>query len=260
MPDEGVAIHLLPHREPVEAADVAGLAVLLDEVELARRFHFDRDRHAFVLAHAFLRRILSRYEPVAPESWRFQRGPWGKPEIAGQTPRRLCFNLSHTRGCIVCAVTRGRDVGIDVERMDAIADELSLAARCFSPPDVVMLEALRGAVRTRRFYELWTLREAYVKARGQGLSMPLDRIAFTFEMDGDRGDEGSPRMAPIATGQLRPVGQTVRCAWVGAAPPAPDDETSDWRFERFVPTTEHQVALAVRGRDFALRATVEKSV
>jgi 4'-phosphopantetheinyl transferase len=249
--EKEVAVHLLPHREPVEEADITGLAHLLDEDERSRRFHFERDRHAFVLAHAFLRRILSCYRPVLPASWRFQRGTWGKPEIAGQPERPLQFSLSHTKGCIACAVTRGQEVGIDVERTGTVPDELAFATRFFSPPDAAMLASLHGEVRTRRFYELWTLREAYAKARGLGLSMPLDRVAFTFD------DPTAPRIAPLGTGQCPPVEGTVHCAWLGANP-GPDDETSDWRFERFLPTTQHQVALAVRGRAMAVRATVEK--
>jgi 4'-phosphopantetheinyl transferase len=215
----GVAVHVLAHREPVEAEDVAQLARYLDNDEHARRFCFQGDRNAFVLAHAFLRRVLSRYARVAPESWLFVRGPWGKPRIAPQFETSLSFNLSHTKGCIVCAVTSGREVGIDVERVDSTVDLMALAERFFAPVEVASMAALPGEQQSRRFYQLWTLKEAYLKARGLGLSLPVDRIAFTV-------GAGKPTLATDA---------------------GLDD--SDWQFDQFAPTEEHLIAVAVPGRE-----------
>lgn len=219
-------MHFLAHREPVPAGEVGSLTSLLepDERSRAERFQFERDRNAFVLAHALLRRVLSRYERVQPDSWRFTAGPWGKPEIAGPIKTSLRFNLSHTRGFVACAVTRHRDVGVDVERLDPISDMLTLAARFFSPPEVASLRVLRNSEQVRRFYQLWTLKEAYVKACGLGLSLPVDWITFTI--DGDQ-----------VTASL-----DARL----------DDDVSAWRFARFSPTSRHHVAMAVRSPSVAV--------
>jgi len=223
----GVAVHVLAHREPVEAEDVAHLAQCLDSDENARHFYFQRDRNAFVLAHAFLRQVLSRYAPVAPESWHFARGPWGKPRVAPAFGTELSFNLSHTKGCIACAVTCGREVGIDVERLDPTGELADLARRFFAPVEVASLTALPDAQQSRRFYELWTLKEAYLKARGLGLSLPVDRIAFTV-------GAGKPTMATAA---------------------GLDD--AEWQFEQFAPTGEHLVAVAVPGREISVWKVLE---
>ena len=161
-------------------------AAILDGDERARadRFHFAADRDTFVLAHALTRRVLSRHAPVAPGDWRFTVNRFGKPEIERPpSVAPLRFNLTHTRGLVACAVTLGRDVGVDAERRDRVrpADFADLAARYFSPEEAGALTALSDGERTARFVAYWTLKEAYVKARGGGLSIPLDSFTIRFD-------------------------------------------------------------------------------
>ncbi|NML19103.1 4'-phosphopantetheinyl transferase family protein [Azohydromonas caseinilytica] len=176
----------------VFTADAAGDAALLREYdrrlsaeERARRdrFHFERDRLLYMLARVALREALSRHAPVAPADWRFELNAWGKPHVADPAWRdALSFNMSHTEGVVLIGVTQQRALGVDVERLARNA-LLDIADRFFSPSEVSALRALAPARQGRRFFELWTLKEAYIKARGMGLSIPLDR--FSFELDPD---------------------------------------------------------------------------
>lgn len=158
---------------------------LLSAPELARmqRYHFERDRRRDLVARTLVRTVLSCYAPVAPREWVFESEA-GRPRIAapqGRTP--LEFNLSHSGNLVVLAVS-GHGVGVDVERLSRNNDTVRLE-RYFSPLERSQLLALAPGPRHRRFFELWTLKESYLKARGVGLRLPLE--AFTFEFVGDLG-------------------------------------------------------------------------
>lgn len=162
--------------------------VLLDhlaESERARhdRFHFDSDRDAYLVAHALTRCVLATAACVAPRDLDFAIGDRGKPEVCGPAAALdLRFNLSHTRGLVACAVTHALVIGVDVERVDRRVDLLPVARHVFSEREVAGLTALSGEAQRLRFFELWTLKEAYVKAIGKGLAGPLR--AITFAPDG----------------------------------------------------------------------------
>lgn len=163
--------------------DDAGLD-LLDAGERTRweRFRFADDRRIYASAHALLRRALSAHAPRDPRDWRFVAGPWGRPELApGQGADGLRFNLTHCRGLVACAIARGRLVGIDAEALDRPLDHGELAAAVFTPAERRQLEAASGGRRAETFFALWTLKEAYVKARGLGLSLSLQ--AFAVQAD-----------------------------------------------------------------------------
>ena len=173
-------------------SDAAGDAALLREYdqrisaeERARcdRFRFERDRLLYMLTRIGLREVLSRHAPVAPAQWRFEVNAWGKPRIANPAWRDvLGFNISHTDGMVVIGVTqRQRALGVDVERWFSRDALLDVADRFFSPREVAALRALGPEQQRRRFFDLWTLKEAYIKARGMGLSIALD--GFGFELD-----------------------------------------------------------------------------
>lgn len=152
-----------------------------DERERAGRFVNEADRVAFAAAHALVRETLSGVAGIDPADWVFTSGARGKPAIAApQAARDLRFNLTHTRGLVGCAVCRGIDVGIDVESIDHRAQPLELATRYFSPQETRDLRAQREDDRPVRFIELWTLKEAFIKATGDGLAHPLDTFGFTL--------------------------------------------------------------------------------
>ena len=165
----------------------AGYDRLLDDAESARlgRFKFERHRRQYLVTRALLKTTLSFYHPhVAPRDWRFTLNRHGKPSISNQTVNDpVMFNLAHSGGMIVLAVARDGDVGVDIEPRDRQADVEAISARYFSAPELDALLNLSGTERQRYFIRLWTLKEAFVKARGLGLSMPLNRFGFTLSDD-----------------------------------------------------------------------------
>jgi 4'-phosphopantetheinyl transferase len=177
---------------------------LLTEQERATemRFHFARDQRCYLVTRALVRTILSRYVDIAPQNWMFTANRYGRPEIANHHPdvRGLSFNLSHTNGLVVLAVTREAKLGVDTESLQARQPALDIADRCFAPREVLSLRALPEARRDQRFFEYWTLKESYIKARGMGLSLALDSFGFSFPcdsvieltVDGDDADTNSP--------------------------------------------------------------------
>ena len=145
----------------------------LDEEELNRasKFIFQKDRDRFIAAHVFLREVLSRYLHVDPGEIRFEANEFGKPLVAGDT---LEFNLSHSRDISLLAVARNRSVGVDVEYIRSDLEIEAIARRFFSYSEVSDLLSLPQRVQNLAFFSGWTRKEAFIKARGQGLSIPLD--------------------------------------------------------------------------------------
>ena len=171
-----------PDRLEAEACTQRMRTLLTDE-EHARvaRYHFAHHRHAALVTRALVRSALSHYADVAPTDWRFVATDAGRPEIAA--PDRhpsLRFNLSHTAGLIVCAVNVTRDVGCDVESLDRKTPLDQLAERYFSPVEAAELRACAESDRAERFFRYWTLKEAYMKARGLGLRIPLGSFSLSF--------------------------------------------------------------------------------
>ncbi|MEP4486588.1 MAG: 4'-phosphopantetheinyl transferase superfamily protein [Halioglobus sp.] len=125
----------------------------------------------------FSREILSRYAPLTPEDWRFRPGEHGKPHIANESIE-LEFNLSHSRDWLACAVTNGCAVGVDIEYCEPAREFSKLARRFFTPQEHESLNAMTAAERCARFYDLWTLKEARVKASGAALGNLLPLLGF----------------------------------------------------------------------------------
>lgn len=161
--------------------------VLLSEDERARRerLRFARDQRRFLVTRALVRTVLSRYAAVRPGDWVFSAGPRGRPVISAPWCAALEFNISHSSDLVMLGVTCGRALGIDAESIEARAADIDRLDRYFAPEESAALLSLPPANRRRRFFELWTLKESYIKARGQGLAIALD--AFRFELTGERG-------------------------------------------------------------------------
>jgi len=142
-----------------------------DEQERAARFKFAGPRNQYLISRALLRRALGRYLKIEGREVRFQTATNGKPELAADSDLR--FNLSHTQGATVFAITRKRQVGVDVERMRKDTNAMELAERFFSRPEVQWLRSQPASEVIGSFFSCWTAKEAYIKAQGEGLSMPL---------------------------------------------------------------------------------------
>src|ERR1700732_2234518 len=146
-----------------------------NELERAERFIFDPDRNHFIAARGILRDVLGRYLQCAPQTIDFVYGTRGKPAISSAGSRHpLCFNLSHSQGLAVIGIARERELGIDVEmiRPDFASEEI--AERYFSANEIADLNKLPTEQRDNGFFLCWTRKEAYIKAKGDGLHLPLD--------------------------------------------------------------------------------------
>lgn len=152
-----------------------------DERRRAARFHFKADRDRFLARRALLRLMLARTASVGPALWRFDARPNGKPYI-GYPPRTgLYFNLSHTKGLVACAVTRTGEIGLDIETVDPVYPALRVAEFAFAAEEIMTLRRAAPRQRPAIFGALWVLKEAYVKAVGKGLSIPLGSFAFGLD-------------------------------------------------------------------------------
>ncbi len=202
------------------------------ERDRAAGFRSEADRLAFEAAHGLARAALTWCVPaVAAGAWRFTTTPHGRPEIADQPPHRpLRFNISHTAGLVACVVTLGAACGVDVERVHRRADPLRLGRRVCSPAEYARLVPLDDLdARADLFFRYWTLKEAYVKARGYGMTLPMNQC------DVERA-ASVPAGAPLA----------VEGRNVARFGPQLRDDPARWRFAQWRPGPRHLLALAVR--------------
>ncbi len=192
-----------------------------DELNRADQFFLERDRRRFMAARGLLRTILGRYLGLAPNQLRFIYGDHGKPALA-PTPGQasLSFNLSHSAGLALYAVTSGREVGVDLERICSNFDFERLAARFFSVQENAILRALPAALKPEAFFNCWTRKEAYIKARGKGLALPLNQFDVSLT-------PGEPAKLLETRGDR--------------------DEASRWSLQALKPDPDYAAALAVAG-------------
>jgi 4'-phosphopantetheinyl transferase len=167
------------------AVDACRRLLSADERMRADRFRFARHKRQYVFAHALLRLALSHVAgDVAPADWSFGTGRYGRPFVAAPaTSTALYFSLSHADGCVACAVSRHEAVGVDVEAVSRRVAPLSTAQRFFAPEEVETLQGLPEADAIQRFFDYWTLKEAYLKARGFGLNLPLDGFSMLMSQE-----------------------------------------------------------------------------
>jgi 4'-phosphopantetheinyl transferase len=176
-PDE---LHVWQTSLQRSAAEVAALRGLLcaDERDRADRFRFDRDRSRYTVGRGILRLLLGRYLGRPAARVAFEYGRFEKPRLVGQP---LCFNVSHSGPVALFAFTRLGEVGIDVELDDADFARERIAERFFSPAEVSALRALPQSLQSLAFLTCWTRKEAFIKARGDGLSLALDSFDVNLE-------------------------------------------------------------------------------
>lgn len=178
---------------PGQAADCDALCG--PELEAMRKLRIPAARRAYALRHVALRHALSRCVPVvAPGEWSFDRGPCGRPEVlAGRDLPPIRFNISHTRGAMAFVVTATADCGIDIEAKNSQLDLGAMSSLVLGDSERIMMASTCEGDRLRLFYQLWTLKEAYLKACGLGLSRPMTTVEFDVRATSPALAESRPR-------------------------------------------------------------------
>lgn len=197
----------------------------VDERQRASRFYFPRDRRRFVAGRGLLRDVLARYTNSHPAELHFTYNDYGKPQLhQSERANAIRFNLSHSKGIIVLAVSRERNVGIDIETLRGDTSILDVADSFFSRNEVLRLHALPTHLRCEAFYRCWVRKEAYIKARGMGLSIPLHSFEVSLS-------PGSPAELLAST--------------------EPSD-VSAWKLENLEVDAGYVAAVAAEGKDWTL--------
>ncbi len=212
-----------------EIQDVALLQAyqsVLSETERTQqqRFYFARDRQRYLVTRALVRTVLSRYAAISPSQWVFSPDAYGKPHIANDVhlDNTISFNITHSGSFIILAVTTGRALGLDTENRVTRKASLDVAGHYFAPAEVADLFSQPVEQQQYRFFEYWTLKESYIKARGMGLSIPLDQFSFYFP------DEKKVELAIL---------------------PSLNDNASRWRFWQILLEDEYLVSVCAERSD-----------
>ena len=184
------------------------------------RFRHDEDRLMFLLGRLMARLLVGRALGIAPMAWRWREGTHGRPEI-DDPHTTLRFNVAHSAGMVVCALADGRDVGVDVEDRHRHTVDREIVPRYCAPAEVADIDAQPAADWQNRFLLYWTLKEAYLKALGLGISVPLAEVSFTID------------------------GDDARVAFLGSLAGA----DTRWSFHLTRPTDRHQLAVAASRAD-----------
>jgi 4'-phosphopantetheinyl transferase len=221
-------VHVWRISLDMPASGVAELRQILspNERERADRFHFELDRKRFVTGRGLLRTLLGHISGLPADQLQFEYDEFGKPNLVAGQGLPLQFNLSHSGELVLIAIAAGRALGIDVEkiRTDFAADEL--AAHFFSVNERKILVSLAGQMQYEAFFACWTRKEAYLKARGVGLSLPLNQFDVSFLPDEE------PRLLETRHD------------------PA---DASRWILRALEPGRNYAAALAVAGSDWKLK-------
>jgi 4'-phosphopantetheinyl transferase len=227
---EGDQVHLWLVSLDVSGATVGKLQEVLapDEQARAGRFHFEADRRRFTVARACLRKLLSFHLGIEATQVKFNYGDYGKLSLVEAiNPQDLSFNLAHSGEFALYGLTRKRQIGVDLERIQPELSIDEIARRHFSAGEVDQLGRLPASVRHRAFFNCWTRKEAFIKAIGIGLSLPLDQFDVTLALD-----------EPAVLVQTR---------W-------DQEEALRWSLAAFDAGRDYVAAVAVEGHDWFLRA------
>lgn len=224
--DEDVHVWRASLRQPPTAISVLKQILAPDEVSRADRYHFQKDRDRFIIARAVLRHLLASYLGQEAARLRFLTNPYGKPALdVKNAVMGLRFNLAHSRDFALFAFARHREVGADLEYIRQDFDTLQLAGEFFAPGEVLALKTLPFSLQRESFFRCWTRKEAYIKARGEGLSLPLARFEVSLHPD-----------EPAA---LLKVADDAA-------------EASRWSLRELTPAAGYMAAIAVEGHDWQL--------
>jgi 4'-phosphopantetheinyl transferase len=152
-----------------------------DEKQRAAKFHYPKDRDHFINARGILRSLLGRYLSLPAGEIAFTYSAYGKPDLATETS--LNFNVSHAGGYGLFGFTSGAPLGVDLEKTDKSIEVGRLASRFFSPTEAATVLALPAGDQVAAFFRTWTRKEAFIKAHGEGLSLPLDQFSVTVDLE-----------------------------------------------------------------------------
>jgi len=203
------------------------LMLSVEESAKYKRFHFEKDRHSYLISHALVRKVLSSYCNVKPDEWAFTNNQHGKPDISPEIKcPALKFNLSHTDGMSVCVVSLESDCGIDVENIQRKSRTFAVADRMFSPAEVATMRSGNDSEVQRKFFEFWTLREAYVKAIGTGLGGSSKEFYFSVAEQDDSRREAYIHFSP-----------------------SNKDKSSAWQFLLLKLSDQHVAAISVKSEN-----------
>jgi len=226
-PDE-IHVWRVPLRQNSERIPELKEILSPDERARAERFHFEKDRNQFIESRAALRLLLSQYLQISPKDLTLSIGSHGKPALAdGLSNKGLRFNLSRRDGLALIAFTYDREIGVDVELIRDDLSFLEIAEVSFSENELNTLRSLPDNLQTEGFYNCWTRKEAYVKARGEGLSFPLKQFDVS--------------LAPGAPAKLLKVRDHNPSASDNA------DEVSRWTLQELSVGKSYVAALACEG-------------
>jgi 4'-phosphopantetheinyl transferase len=226
LPSDEVHVWRASLDQPASRVQSLQHTLTTDELSQAGRFYFQKDRQHFIVARGLLRAILSRYLDVEPGQLRFCYSDYGKPSLAPPSgPKTLNFNLSHSDRLVLYAVTRGREIGIDLERVRPVPEAEQIAERFFSAEENAVFRTLPARLKQEAFFTCWTRKEAYIKARGEGLSLPLDQFDVSLV-------PGEPAMLLSTRGDPQ--------------------EAARWSLRELMPGPGYVAAIAVEGHDWRL--------
>jgi 4'-phosphopantetheinyl transferase len=204
-----------------------------DEIARADRFHFAKDRNHYVVARGLLRTLLAAYLGVGSTELRFVYAEKGKPSLEPGQSGAINFNLAHSRARAIYAFSRGRELGVDLEFIREDVEGEQIAERFFSPWEIEQLRTVPAELRKQAFFNCWTRKEAYIKARGEGLSMPLDE----FDVSLVPGEA-----AALLRNHKEP------------------DEVGRWAMQSVSVPEGYVAALVVEGRDWQLKSFEAKQL
>ena len=194
-----------------------------DEVGRAMRFVFEKDRNYFMVGRGLLRTILGSYLDLKPAQLEFDYGAHGKPALKpGLADKVLEFNLSHSKDIALYAVNWNHRVGIDIEYLIPMADMDDFAERFFTSRESAYINSLSMEQKDMAFFKIWTCKEAFLKANGSGLTVPISQVGISLDTN-----------------------EAVKLISIGAD----KEQPAHWRLEMFNPVPGYQAALAVEGHE-----------
>ncbi len=214
-------VHIWSTNLKLLPSQIEKLSTILssDEIDRAQKFHFEKDKNRFIIARGTLRKILSRYLKIEPKKLQFTYSERGKPYLANTS---ILFNLSHSQDLALYAITKVNLIGIDVEHIRPIKEAKNLAKRFFSAQEYNLLSQLPPQQQQETFFKLWTCKEAYLKATGDGLAGSLEKVEISLNPE-----------KPI---QFFSINRDIK-------------EASRWYLDQFIPEPNYIAAVAVAGKN-----------